>query len=310
MSVANIHSRYAIQLDTQSPSVPVMLGGVTSQNLANNNDIRGMKTDGGIYQEFIALHGQAPAGSFGTVSIKRALDEIGLLGHKIANNGANFYAQKWVEGSTPDTDPTHTRYNVREGVIVPRTLSVDHRGNASLSYDVLVTYDGTNDPIVTTHNVALPTDDAPEDRWTLAQATVGSLVIGQLTNLSVEFGVDARTIGANSDVWDTFAQIRGVTPSISLSGTDIQTLGGAKIPNTGQAMTHANTTFILRKRAGKSTFVDPATAEHISFTADGMAVVETIFSDNGDEPASVSVNMPLRFDGVNVPIVFNTAASY
>jgi hypothetical protein len=53
------------------------------------------------------------------------------------------------------------------------------------------------------------------------------------------------------------------------------------------------------------------TAQHISFTADGLAIPETLFEGSAgrNPPAEVSLSIPLKYDGTNAPIVVNTATA-
>ena len=83
----------------------------------------------------------------------------------------------------------------------------------------------------------------------------------------------------------------------------------AKIPLTGLKVTHANTAFYLRKRAIGSTFVANGTAQHIKFTAEGLATIDNAMQVSGDEPSSTTLTMPLHYDGTNAPLVIDTASA-
>jgi len=309
MGVERIHSRYAVQTDVANPSVPVLLGGITRLSVATGSEVRGEKTSGEIYRRFQGLYAQKPLASFASYAIAACLDEIGLTGAVVANGGMNYYAQKWTEGSGPAGAGNHREYNCLEGVVIPRRLTVSHQGDAVIEYDHLITYDGSNDPIVITDSANLPAGITDAERFALYSASIESVTIAQVQQLEIDFGVDGRTEGGDSDIWDTFARVRGIEPVLRLTGTDIEWFKAANIPLGGKKATHTNTSIVLRKRDQGGDWVGDATEEHIEFTADGLAYVTTAFEDDGDEAAQISLEFPLRYDGTNAPLVIDTTAA-
>lgn len=311
MTVSRAYSRYGVEVHVDTESATV-LGGITQQRTATASEVRADPESGELYARHVALYAQRPLASFTTFQIARGLALIGLTGKKILatlNPGLNLYAQNWEEGAGPASGASHTKHNIKEGLIVPRTISCTHQGDAELSYDVLITYDGTNEPVVKTESQALPAGITDDERFTLGPFTLASVVTGQITNLEIDFGITAETLGADSDIWDTFARLRRVQPVVRVTGTDLTWFGSSNIELAGQAATHANTTFYLRKRLNADTFVPNVTAEHVRFTADGMAVIDTIQDDSGDDPSEVSFELTTRFDGTNVPITIATASA-
>ena len=128
-----------------------------------------------------------------------------------------------------------------------------------------------------------------------------------MQSFDVEFGVDGRTEGGDSDIWDTFSRLRGFKPRLTVVGTDVEWWKSSNIPLVGKLATHANTLVRLRKRSGTG-FVADATGQHISFTGDGLAYIQTGMSDQGDDAATITVEMPLRYDGTNSPLAISTTA--
>lgn len=309
MAVSRVHSRYLVQLDWATPSVPVSIGAITQQQLRADAQVRGEAQSGEIYRRFLSLVEHKSTARFGTLQLAVALAQCGLTGHVIENNGVNFFAQKYTEGSTPASGSVHRKYNLQEGVMVPRTITCDHRGDAELIYECFATYDGVNAPIAETDTSALPTAVLDAERFTLGPVTIGSVTIDHLTRLEIDFGLNVLVLGSDSDVYDTWCCVRGIAPRITLRGIDIEWLKAANIPLGGKAATHLTTKIYLRKRTHAGTYVIDATAEHIKFTADGMAVLETLMEENGENPAECSLSFPLRYDGTNAPIVITTASA-
>jgi len=301
------HTHYGVLLNDTSPT---LIGNVIRQNIATNSQINGEITSGQVYRSFLALYSQKIAPGFSTYAIASALGSIGVLGLNIAElaSGLDFYAQKNLDGSTRAGTLSHRKFTFVKGLVVPRRLSVDHQGDAVLDYELVVTYDGTNDPMVITDSISLPSGITDNERYTMAGSTIGGVAITGKRRFAIEFGVDAISEGADSDVWDTIAHIRAVQTELTIDSVDVDLVKAAGIPLTGKAATHANTSIMLRKRAHAGTFVADATAEHIELTADGMIIPDDAFSSDGQEPGKVSFRMPLRFDGTNVPLTVDTAA--
>ena len=308
MTVSRVHSRYLVQVDWESEPSPVSIGAITQQQLRSEAEIRSEAQSGEIYRRFMSLVERKATARFGTHHLAIALAQCGVSGHVIENNGVNFFAQKFTEGSTPTAGANHRKYNLQEGVMVPRTITCDHRGDAELIYECFATYDGSNSPIAETDSSSLPSAIADSERFTIGGVTIGSISIDHIRRIEIDFGITVLLVGADSDQYDTFCAVRGIAPSITLRGIDIEWLKAANIPWDGKTATHANTTIYLRKR-DIDNFVIDATAEHIKITGDGLCVVETIMEESGEEPAECSLILPLRYDGTNTPLIVNTASA-
>lgn len=310
MTIAQVHSRYAVQIDVASPSVPVNLAGVTNVTVPDEWDIRASRTGGDVYPRHVAAYSHAPRPTFRTVCLQDALDVIGLTGLVLANGGVNLFAQKFSEGALAASGSAHRKYNITEGLCYPVRLTCEHRGDAEIEYAILPTYDGSNDPIVETDTSALPTAPTDNERFTLGQVTIGAIAIAQITRLEVDFGVVAQAQSTDSDIYDTHCMIRAIEPKIRLVGSNIEWLKSTAVPRTGLVFTHANTKLYLRKRStGATAFVANNTAEHISLAAAGLAVITNPFDDQGDDPAQVNLDLTVAYDGTNAPIVISTATA-
>lgn len=306
------HSRWAVRHYPDGGS-DTLIGGITDQNVELGTEVRRDRTSGQIYPEHQAIVSQKPGATFSTLQIARALDACGLLGTNILstlNAGLELFAQAWTDGSTPAGASSHKKYTIRKGLMIPRTLTVDHQQDAVLSYQVLAVYDGTNNPVVLAENQSLPAGLVDDERFTLGKFTIAGITTGQAIRLSIDFGVAAETQGGDSDTWDTRSRIVAVEPTITLRGNDLHWFkdsGGIGI--LGASGTHANTILYLKRYQEGSTFVPDGTAEHIKFTAAGLAYIDTPFAQSGDTPAEIELMMPLKYDGTNVPITIDTASA-
>lgn len=302
MSVATRHDLAAVVLDTS------VLGGITRLSLPTGTEIRGERSSGNVHRFTQSLVRQKPSFSFTTLSIAAALNKLGTAGWGLSGNGFSAYAQKHAEGGSRAAGAAHAKYTATEGIAVPRTLRASHEADATLEADVLVTYDGTNEPIVKTENVNLPSGAVETVRFGMGPVQLGGVAYEGKTSLEIEFGVDAQTLGADSEIWDTFASVDAVLTIVRLRGIVMSWFGSGGIPLTGTALPHASTTFYLRKYLTGGSFVADATAEHVRFTAAGLAYIESAV-EAGDGAAEVSLAIPLFHDGTNEPLLVQTAAA-
>lgn len=307
MSVSATHTHYAIRLNDTSPT---LIGGIIRQNIATGSQVNGEATSGEVYRRFLALYSQKVAPGFSTYAIATALAAIAPPGLNIGSlaSGLDFFAQKNLLGGTRAGATSHRQFTFNAGIIVPRRLSIDHGGDAILDYEAVVIYDGTNDPIVITDSVTLPTPITDNERYAMGAMTIGGTTVAAKTRWSIEFGCNAIGQAADGDIWDTFAHIRTQDSVLTVESVDVELLKAANIPLVGKTATHATTTLYLRKRSATG-FVADATAEHISMTADGLIVPDEAFSSDGQAPGRVTFTMPLKYDGTNAPLTIDTTAT-
>lgn len=288
-----------------------VLGGITQINVQTGTEVRGEPTSGEPYPRFQSVVAQKPAATFSTMAIAAALDLCGSLGESIADLAAGLilYATKHADGSTRSAGATHRKFTAVQGVVYPQQLTIDHQGDATLSYAVAPTWDGTNDPIVETDSVALPTADTDLERFSIGPVSIGGVTLAQLRSVQIDFGINVAAEGADSEIFDRFAGIVDINPVITLRGIDLEWLKSTNIPRAGQVGTQANTTIYLRKRATGSTFVADATEEHISLAAAGLAYITDAMSGSGNQAAECGLVMNVKYDGTNNPLTIDTTAA-
>ncbi len=303
MAVTQIFGGFGVELES------TLIGAISQYELGPGSNVANDVTSGSVYPEFLSLTAQQPVASFSTLQIARALGVAGLTGLAITGTGLKFYLRKHAEGSTRAGASSHRKFTINEGIIVPRSLTCDHQGDAELSYDVIITYDGSNDPVVIADSFSLPAGLVDDQRFSLGSTTIGGIALAQIRQFQIDFGVNAVSEGADSDIWDRYVSIRNITPSLTLRGVDPEWFSAAKIPLVGKVAVHANTTVYLRKREEGATFLADGTAEHIKFTADGLATIETLATVSGEEASETVLMMPLNYDGTNDPLVIDTASA-
>lgn len=303
------HSLYGVEL---ADTVPVVLGGIESVNCRLGVEHRADATSGALYPTHVAITGIKPVADFTSFGIANCLDEVGLIGLSIADlaNGLNLYGYAHVDGGGRASGAVHRKYNMKKGLVVPRRITCDHRGDALIAYEVLPTWDGTNDPVIESDTVSVPTAPNDDERFTIGKISLGGVTIDDIRSFELDFGVNAKTEGTDSDLYDNHASIVDLVAMLTLRGIKLEWLKAANIPRTGKAATHANSIFYLRKRLQTSAgFVADGTAEHVKGTIAGLAWIEDVFTGGGENPAECSLKLVAKFDGTNLPVVFTTASA-
>jgi len=254
--------------------------------------------------------GQEPRLSFTTRALATALGLCGFGGTDISGltSGLVGYQQQLGDGGTREGALSHRKIAIAKGLLYPTRISTNHQGTAELSYEAAATYDGSNDPIIITESQDLPAAVADAERFALGVVQVGGVTIGLLTSLEIDFGLKVVADSADSEIWPDEVWIAERHPKITLRTKKAKAWGATGISMAGQAATHANTIFYLRKRT-QTGFVDDATAEHIKFTADGLAYLSDPFSARGTDPGEVGLTIETEYDGTNDPITIDTASA-
>jgi len=313
MSIQTIHGLYAVRLFDSVEASEVVLDGTSEQAVNISNTVLNDQTAGSLYSRFVPLTAQSFSCPVTTRRIKDVLDAIGTSARFFTSDtgkpGVEICWQKYAESSGGRAGSgAHIKHTIAAGCIVPVGLSASHQQDASLSYLVIPKYDGTNEPLVHNASQSLPALVGDNVRYTLGPVTLGGQSVGGNVDVNVNFGSNYNLEGSDSDIWPTFISLVSVVPSITMTGTDAAILA-SKIPNAGRAMTHANPTIFLKKRAeGGTHFVADATEEHIKLTIAGMAFVQSYSASIGGR-MQTGIQLFPKFDGTNAPIVIDTTAA-
>lgn len=305
----SIHGLYAVVLND---TADITIGGIESINIKSQIEHQAEATSGEVYPRHQAIMAVKPIADFSSYCIADCLDAIPITGKSISAmaTGLDLHAYKHEHGAGRAGTLSHRKYTIGDGMIIPSRISADHRGDALMTCNVLTTWDGTNDPVVITDLQTVPTQGDDDQRFTIGKCTIGSVLISDIRSWELDFGVNAVTEGADSDLYDTHVSIVDCKPVLTLRGIDIEWLKAASIPLVGKAATHLTTTVYLRKRLQTSAgFVANATAEHISMTMDGLAWIDELYASRGKGPTECSLKLAARFDGTNAPIVIDTTAA-
>lgn len=316
--VDTLYRQNPIRIHVDSMETEKMLRGITRQNVRTGVDFRAEALSGEVYACHGAIYSIKPMASFATQHVASALSTCAQTGLRITSAskpGVTFFQQQQQEGGTVTSGSTHRSVTIREGLLLPRRLTCSHQGDAEIDYEALATFDGTNAPLVIGENGSLPSATEECERFSLGPIILGNeedepVTISQVTQLDVDFGIQAETVGADSEIYDRMSRIVEIMPFITVQGIDPKWFSSTKIPLEGMRIEHSDTSIVLRKRLNKSTFYDGTESEHILLTASGCVYVDTVLDASGSQVTSCNLRMPLTFDGTNTPIAITLNHAY
>lgn len=291
----------------------------TSQSITNNPQLDSIITAGETMATHVILRSQRVVADFSTLAVAQAIDSVGLTPLCIttdnSHTGVIFYLAS-IDQCGAVSSSGHRSLTIKSGAVVPRRLQCDHRGDASISFDVVVAKPTANNAIVISDADNLPELDVVDvlvgaRLWTLGGMKVGGVTLSNYTSFEIDFGNVVSTRGSQSDLWDTHVEVNTHAPSITIRGIDptwFKESGG--VPIAGLACTHANTIMYLRKRVtGSPAFVADNVAEHIKFTAKGIAVIDSAMSGQMHQFAETSLRIQCLYDGTDSPIEVDTTSA-
>lgn len=289
-----------------------LLGGNVRQSIATGTNVIGEASDGEVYPRIKAISGQRPGATWDSVALAEVLNAVPILGVNIsAGAGLVMYAQQHEKGGTRTTGATQKSYTINDGMAVLTSLSCDHQGNATVSCEAVAEWDGTAaEPLIINDAVALPVYGGTSERFSIAQMTLGGVALDGSQSLEIDFGVQLASEGADSDLWPTHVSIDGINSVIRIRGISLDWFSDAGIPLIGRPGVIADTEIYLQKRKAGSTYVDHTTPEHIYIQAQGLVhVTQGMDGAEGGQAAECAVELQTSYDGINVPVIINTASA-
>lgn len=303
---------HSVEIHTDQITPAQVLGGIANGRITANATVQRDTVAGSLWAPTASLQNLAPVGSFSTYDIAGAYSSIGFGGPALCvKPGAGFglrvnYALWECAGpaavTAPDT-PKHKRYQITEGVLVPRTLNVDHRGDAQISYDILAAYDGTNDPVTVTDidSVDLPSLSAANNshRYTMHNMQTGGYNVLGKRSINLDWQGQTNTEGADSEEFDSVTTLNVLLPQLRVSGVELDWFKAAGVGGIrGQTVAPADSYFELRRRNSALTATD-----HMVISFQGLVNWNDVVSGDPESSATSSFNVDLHEQvGGGIPI--------
>lgn len=287
----NTYSAYAVS------SGSTVLAGLTTLSAAINPEVEADVGIGSQFPQFAVIRAIKPTIGFASRSIASLLAVTGTTGAPITTDPLQAQFQTLTDGIPQSNAITYT---LSKGLILPRRLSVSHRSDATLDVEALGrSDDGSTSPIAlgSAASVTVPRDNI---RHTLKSVVIAGITFDCLTDVSIDFGVNAETLGCDSHIYDSMiVKDRGITPSVSITTYDLAKLN--QLTAIGKSGVHADSSIVLRQYdpSGLGFSTD---ADDITFTLNGIATIGDA-SGQGPSAARGTIRIDGSWDGTNSPIV-------
>ncbi len=311
MALYKIHS-FGIYPD--GAGAAVYLADVLSQGLNLEPELKAEVTAGNVSPTHVALVGRKLMHNASTYDLPGFLDAVGVSGLCITgatNFGARAFLQKFDDCGVAASSG-HRSFTFANGLLVPKTLSVEHQGDAKLTFDLHVLGDGgTNDPVILSDSATLPTITQTPGRWTLGPITLGGLTFNEYTGLEIDFGNDVQTKGVASQIDATHVEARTHAPKIKITGIDPAWFASAKIPIGGLVAANATDKIFLRKRTQTGiNFAANGTSGHIKIVPAGLAAIGKAGGAEMHRASETEIQIVCAKDAsANNPLIVTTATT-
>jgi hypothetical protein len=312
MSITKLYTLYAVSLDTATlAGSDVLLDQIQSFGVSTGINRVLQRGDGQVDPTYVAVMSQRPGIQFTTTALATALGAAGISGAEIDADetypGLVSWFQKMDEGGTRASGSSHLKMTAASGILVPRSIQASQDGPATANFEAILTYDGSNEPIVIADSQALAGSPAVGELFTVGPASINGSALEGVQEITIEPGIQLRVASGDGDVWPTYVAIMSRAPSIRIRTTDATALATFGLDGTEQGATDSVVYF--RKMGEGGTRVADGTSEHISVTVDdGMVTVENQ-DVTQDGVAVADVVLTPTYDGSNAIIAISTAAA-
>ena len=313
MALSLLYTDYPLVLDadTAQGGTAVYVNGTTTINPQLTTAVQA--SDGSVYNTMAFLQSGEPVASFSSADLKAFLDECGVTGMLIDSGddgaGVIVYYQKYAAGGTRASGSVQHSTTIGDGLLVPRSISLPHRGIATLTAEVqAISSNGVLNPLTFAETAALPaaTYPAVDATYTLGMVDLNSTQIQGVINVSIDFGIQIIRESSDSDVYPTIVSIQMIQPSITVTTrhlSDTTTLTEAGVEYAASLVE-----VYARKRDEGGTFVADGTAEHIKFAMGKCRVDPVAISGGGSGTLQFRITPWYTSGGSAVtPITINTA---
>ena len=310
--MATTHKAHSVKIHVDGSSA-VIVPDVANLALQMNPRHQAELVADAFSPKHVAIAEVKPVLSFSSFAIATLLDNIGVSGLCVTaatNAGIVGYLQRHKACGTPDASG-HRSFQIKSGIIVPRTISVDNRGDARMAVDVVVAKTSGAAAVITDDSATLPTVSVASARWTLGPIKINNVALSDFTSLEIDFGNTIEAMGTESDTYDSRISVRTHAPTIRIKGIDPTWFASSPIPIDGAAVAASTDYIYLRKRTQDGGhFVANVTAEHILLTPAGLASVNQGFSGEAQRVGETELLLTLAIDSSgNNPIVVDTTAA-
>lgn len=274
-----------------------MLAGITNQSMNLGVNLDKEPTDGSPYYTNVVLNGVDPRVSFATNQPIGLLGATGVAGAAISTGGLVLYLWKYAAGSARSNTSNNKIITINSGLLVPRRLSCQARGNVTFEAEALLTSpDGSVPWAVSTGSVPSYTDGG---KYGVKSISLSNGSTATIESFDLDFGVQTIDDVGVDDYCPKERYIQQFDAKLTLSSSQA---GWVSSSWAGEKVT---ATITLGRRGVTSQWVS---GEDYTLTCYGIWTPDTFFDGSGNSPAKSTATMTLIKEGSTMPIVFGAVS--
>jgi hypothetical protein len=248
---------------------PVSIGGITDLTPSSGVAHALLRNDGEAAARYSFVAECNPTISFTSNQIATLL---ALNTYAFATKGltlassclATCWFQAVQQGGLRQTGATARPILVNEGILVPRKLSVRGNAPATLSCDIVTTYDGTNLPFVLGDAAAMAGTAGASTAYVVGPVDLGGTNLEGIDMIDIDFGLRLEVLHGDGVGYPLYVFVADQEPVIELSSSDASVLHTLGL--IGSSSVAADTHVHLRKAARGGLRTADATAEHVKIS--------------------------------------------
>ena len=267
--------------------------------------IRRMLLADGIYNLFTAVEQQDPRIQFTTTAIAAALAIAGAEGVPIvaATNELDVWLRRRTIAGKYTSGAAHVQITGHNGILYPQAINADQAG-ASIDYEFVPYYDGTNEPLVKTPTSSLSGSPTIAEAFVAGPVSINGTALEGIQSISVAFNIVLDLIFAEGGVWATFLDIASIQPIVRLRTMDALSI--VTFGLSGLAQNDTDSEVYLRAVDKNGMREADATAAHIKIAIDDGTIEVSDISADPRTPYNTEVVITPTYDGTALPLAITT----
>jgi len=282
----------------------IAIGNITDWTISPGLQELVLGANGEVDPTFVAIMAAAMGISFTTQDLA-VLGSCGVAGCEVTTGVA--YLKKIAAYGTRAGATSHTKITLAKAFMVPRILQASHGAPASLSYDMLaVSSDGTTAPIaISADDQSLAAAAEATEVFTLGDCTINGTDL-EVSDVSVDFGLDARVDGGDGNPYGTVAYIMNRAPAITLTTPDRLALATLTIDGVAQGATDSVIQFDKLLASGTRS----SSADNVTISINGGHIsAENATGSHGERIGTAVRITPILASGAAILVVATDAAA-
>ncbi|QDU61236.1 hypothetical protein Pan216_20900 [Planctomycetes bacterium Pan216] len=301
------HERYTLGRIVVNGSSTWNLEGLESKNLSSGIQTLLRRAAGQPDASWIAVTEVAPRLSATCSDVETFLSNVAMSGFAFPQSTTYTTVENYFvnlpDGGVRDATAC-VKGAMNKGLIVPRRLTWGLEPPATIEFDIIATFDGTNAPLILSVSQTMSGTPVIGEMFRAGPVTINGTTGDSFTSGSFDFGLSEEAARAMDQIYPTRVHIQAREPEFRFPTSDLSILNTYGISGTAQSAT--DSVIALRHMPNRSSVTADTEEEHITMTVDdGLIFWEEGGGSNDSDAESTVVLKPI-FDGTNEMVVFAT----